>query len=150
MSDRTGLAARCALAAIHAYQRHLSPHKGFSCALRGATGGRSCSAYGYRVIARCGLRKGLRLLRRRLDACGQTHRFGGGPLSYQHGDCDPGCDLSCDVGDVASGVFDVLGNCGCDLGSWGRSNKKPKVNDADFEALRARVEAAKRRNTPVE
>jgi putative component of membrane protein insertase Oxa1/YidC/SpoIIIJ protein YidD len=61
MSDRTGLAARCALAAIRAYQRHLSPRKGFSCALRGATGGRSCSAYGYRAIALCGLGKGLRL-----------------------------------------------------------------------------------------
>jgi putative component of membrane protein insertase Oxa1/YidC/SpoIIIJ protein YidD len=144
-------AARCSLAAIRAYQRHLSPRKGFSCALRGATGGRSCSAYGYRVIARCGLRKGLRLLRRRLDTCGRQSRFGGGPLSYQHGDCDPGCDVGCDGGDLASGVCDVLGNCGsgcgCDLGSWGRSNKKPKLNDADFEALRARVEAAKRKNT---
>jgi putative component of membrane protein insertase Oxa1/YidC/SpoIIIJ protein YidD len=142
-------AARCSLAAIRVYQRHLSPHKGFSCALRASTGGRSCSAYGYRVIARCGLRKGLRLLRRRLDACGRQHRFGGGPLGYQHGVCDPGCDLNCDVGDMASCVCDVLGNCGsgCDLNPWSRSNKKPKVNDADFEALRARVEAAKRRNT---
>jgi putative component of membrane protein insertase Oxa1/YidC/SpoIIIJ protein YidD len=151
--SRQGLAARCALGAIRAYQRHLSPRKGYSCALRGATGGRSCSAYGYRVIARCGLRKGLWLLERRLDACGRQHQFRGGPLSYQHGNCDPGCDLACDVGDVASGVCDVLGNCstgGCDLGSWSRSNKKLKVNDADFDALRARVEAAKRRNTPDE
>jgi putative component of membrane protein insertase Oxa1/YidC/SpoIIIJ protein YidD len=145
--DEPGLAARWALRAIRAYQRHLSPRKGFSCALRASNGGRSCSSYGHRVIARCGLRKGLRLLRRRLDACGQQHRFGGGPLSYQQGDCDPGCDLSCDVADVASGACDVLGNCGsCDLGSWGRSHKKLKVNDADFDALRARVEERKRQN----
>jgi putative component of membrane protein insertase Oxa1/YidC/SpoIIIJ protein YidD len=149
--SKQGLAARCALGAIRAYQRHLSPRKGFSCALRAATGGRSCSAYGYRVIARCGLRKGLRLLRRRLDACGRQHQHRGGPLRYQHGECDPGCDLACDVGDVASGVYDVLGTCSsCDFGSWGRSNKKLKAKDVDFEALRARVEAAKRRNAPEE
>ena len=66
--EQPGLAARWALRAIRAYQRHLSPRKGFCCAHRGATGGDSCSAHGYRVIARCGLRKGLRLLRRRLEA----------------------------------------------------------------------------------
>jgi putative component of membrane protein insertase Oxa1/YidC/SpoIIIJ protein YidD len=148
--DEPGLAASCALRAIRVYQRFLSPHKGFSCALRGATGADSCSTYGYRVIGRCGLRKGLRLLRRRLDACGRHHRFGGGPLQSQRGFCDPGCDAACDVGDVVSGACDVLGSCSkcgsCDLSSWGRSNKKPKVNDADFEALRTRVAEAKRRN----
>jgi putative component of membrane protein insertase Oxa1/YidC/SpoIIIJ protein YidD len=113
----SGLAARCALKAIRAYQRHLSPHKGFSCTLRATSGGRSCSAYGYRAIARCGLRKGLRLLRRRLHACGQQHRFGGGPLSFQHGSIDPGCDL-----DGAS-VSDCCSS-GCDLGNWGGSKKK--------------------------
>ena len=144
MSDQAGLAARCALGAIRVYQRHLSPRKGFSCALRGATGGRSCSAYGYGAIARCGLRKGLRLLRRRLDACGRQPRLGGGPLSHQQGYCD----IPCDVGDM-SGLCDVLGNCsgGCDLGSWSRREKKPKKQDADFDALRARVEEAKRKNT---
>jgi putative component of membrane protein insertase Oxa1/YidC/SpoIIIJ protein YidD len=123
------------VASIRLYQRHLSPRKGFSCAHRGATGGASCSTYGYRAIARYGLRKGMRLLRRRLDACGRQHRFGGGPLSYQHGDCDPGIDADC-CGDLFSG------SCSLD---WRR---KSKQSDADFEALRARVEAAKRRNTP--
>jgi putative component of membrane protein insertase Oxa1/YidC/SpoIIIJ protein YidD len=59
-------AAALALAAIRFYQRHISPHKGFSCALRVATGGASCSAYGYAVIARFGLVRGLGLLQRRL------------------------------------------------------------------------------------
>ncbi|WP_211172449.1 membrane protein insertion efficiency factor YidD [Massilia forsythiae] len=67
-------ATRCALAAIRAYQRWLSPHKGFCCALRAATGADSCSAYGYRVIERFGLRRGLGLLDRRLALCGQVHR----------------------------------------------------------------------------
>jgi putative component of membrane protein insertase Oxa1/YidC/SpoIIIJ protein YidD len=105
-----GMAARCALRAIRLYQRHLSPRKGFSCAHRGATGGASCSTYGYRAIARYGLRTGMRLLRRRLDACGRKQRFGGGPLSYQQGDCDPGADC---LGDLLS--------CSCDV--W-RSKKK--------------------------
>ncbi len=112
--DEPGLAARCALRAIRFYQRHLSPRKGYSCAHRGATGGDSCSAYGYRVLQRCGLRTGLRLLRRRLDACGRQQRFGGGPLSYQHGDCDPGIDADC-CGDVLSST--------CDLG-WKSKKKK--------------------------
>ena len=112
--DEPGLAARWALRAIRVYQRHLSPHKGFSCAYRGATGGDSCSAHGYRVIARCGLRKGWRLLRRRLNACGQQHRFGVGPLRYQQGSIDLGCP----------GVEDCC-SLGCDLGEfWGKKKRK--------------------------
>jgi len=38
-----------ALWAIRAYQRHLSPWKGFRCAYRVLTGRDSCSAYGYKV-----------------------------------------------------------------------------------------------------
>ncbi|ATD62555.1 MAG: membrane protein insertion efficiency factor YidD [Janthinobacterium svalbardensis] len=59
-----------ALWAIRAYQRYVSPRKGFSCVYRVLTGGTSCSNYGYRVIARHGLRPGLVLLQRRLCACG--------------------------------------------------------------------------------
>lgn len=131
------LGARFALAAIRAYQRHLSPHKGFSCALRGATGARSCSSYGYRAIARAGLRQGLRLLRRRLKECGDKHRFGGGPLSYQHGDCDPGCD----AGDVLSNLC----GCGWDLGSWRKSRRKAQIDAANQDLVRARIEKAKRK-----
>ncbi|WP_425254722.1 membrane protein insertion efficiency factor YidD [Janthinobacterium sp. NFX145] len=65
---------RLALWAIRAYQRYLSPWKGFSCAYRVLTGRDSCSAYGYKVIARHGLRTGLPLLQRRLRACGERHR----------------------------------------------------------------------------
>jgi putative component of membrane protein insertase Oxa1/YidC/SpoIIIJ protein YidD len=59
-----------ALALIGAYQRHLSPRKGYVCALRACTGGRSCSRYGQRAIARAGVWSGGVLLLRRLRACG--------------------------------------------------------------------------------
>ena len=60
---------KMALSAISAYQRHLSPLKGYSCAYRLHAGGASCSAYGRRVIERHGVALGLALLRRRLFAC---------------------------------------------------------------------------------
>lgn len=67
-------AATVALRGIRAYQRYLSPYKGFSCAYRVLAAGDSCSAYGYKVIARQGLRLGWPLLQRRLRACGERHR----------------------------------------------------------------------------
>ena len=114
--------SRLALAAIRLYQRHLSPIKGFSCALRVRTGGDSCSAYGYRIIERHGLPLGLVLLRRRLRRCGDIHRGARAArnpvLHHQHGDCDI---LSCDGCDLPSGrgIGSCLSSdgcsCGCDL-----------------------------------
>jgi putative component of membrane protein insertase Oxa1/YidC/SpoIIIJ protein YidD len=100
-----------ALAAIRGYQRWLSPHKGFCCALRALTGGDSCSAYGYRVIERFGLRLGLGLLERRLELCGHVHRSAvpaapppppspavRNPWRHkEQGHCDVPCDSSCDT-----------------------------------------------------
>jgi len=40
--------------AIVAYQRYVSPYKGFRCAYRAHTGGWSCSEYARRLILRCG------------------------------------------------------------------------------------------------
>ncbi|MBS7809100.1 membrane protein insertion efficiency factor YidD [Variovorax sp. PCZ-1] len=51
----TSLAANFADSAIGAYQRYLSPHKGFCCAYRVHTGRRSCSAYARGVTQRLGL-----------------------------------------------------------------------------------------------
>jgi putative component of membrane protein insertase Oxa1/YidC/SpoIIIJ protein YidD len=109
-----------ALAAIRGYQRWISPHKGFCCALRAITGGDSCSAYGYQMIARFGLRRGLGLLSRRLELCGHVHgRAAPAPAPatampalrnpWRHkeqGFCDvpcdsPGCDSpGCDLPDL--------------------------------------------------
>ena len=54
---------------IGAYQRYVSPRKGYCCAYRVCTGGRSCSSYAKRSISRAGLVGGLILLRHRLKAC---------------------------------------------------------------------------------
>lgn len=92
MRGAPSLAASLALRAIRLYQRHLSPRKGFSCAYRVHKGGASCSAHGYRVIARHGLALGLPLLRRRLRRCGEVHEaartFPDPALRYQRGECD--------------------------------------------------------------
>ena len=57
---------------IGLYQRHLSPRKGYVCALRARSGGRSCSSYAARAIARGGVRAGAILMRRRLRACAEA------------------------------------------------------------------------------
>ena len=55
------------LGLIGAYQRHLSPRKGYCSPTE--PGGRSCSSYGHAAIARAGLLRGLLLLRRRFRLC---------------------------------------------------------------------------------
>ncbi len=137
------------LAAIRMYRRYLSPYKGFSCAWRIATGGESCSAYGYRVISRHGTKVGIGLLRRRMAACGDAHRHAtasGQPrralppaLHRQRGDCDIGCfDVSsCDMPSCGKrnllGFFvDLAGNAccqgACDLAdptNWRKRKEAP-------------------------
>jgi putative component of membrane protein insertase Oxa1/YidC/SpoIIIJ protein YidD len=111
-----------ALAAIRGYQHHLSPHKGFSCAYRCASGRDGCSGYGYRVIERFGLMAGLALLRRRLRLCGATHRrhvrMPDPVLHHQRGECDPGCDASClpDLHCGGGGAAREAGDCACNCG----------------------------------
>jgi putative component of membrane protein insertase Oxa1/YidC/SpoIIIJ protein YidD len=63
-----------ALAAISAYQAHLSPLKGFGCAYRVHTGACSCSALGHRAIRMHGVLGGLVVLRKRMHRCGVAHR----------------------------------------------------------------------------
>ncbi|MGX9733918.1 membrane protein insertion efficiency factor YidD [Janthinobacterium aestuarii] len=122
---------RLALWAIRAYQRYLSPWKGFSCAYRVLTGRDSCSAYGYKVIARHGLRAGLPLLQRRLRACGERHRQHlalhpqvrrGARRQAQAGYCD--CDVPCDLPsmnclDKACDTADIFECC-----DWPQRKKK--------------------------
>lgn len=151
----SSLPSRLALWAIRLYQRHLSPVKGFSCAYRLATGGQNCSAYGYRVIGRLGLRAGLALLDRRLLRCGAAHRAMSAPaarnpkLHYQRGDCDCG---GCDIGDL-----DGCGSCGgCDLpGDCGRSREHPGRRCEPFHRWRekrwmAKAEGMRRRRAERE
>ena len=97
---------------IRAYQRRVSPHKGYGCAHRlhrqRASG---CSGVGLRAIRRHGAWRGLLMLRQRLQRCAQSARWlreqrrrqGGGMWvpQAQRGECDLGCDpgdLPCDCG----------------------------------------------------
>jgi putative component of membrane protein insertase Oxa1/YidC/SpoIIIJ protein YidD len=151
------IAAASALAAIRFYQRFLSPYKGFSCALRVATGGASCSAYGHAVIARFGLQRGLALLQRRFALCGHAHarlRAAAPPhprLKYQRGFCDGPCDLPCHGhGHCLSldTAIDALG-CACDVSDCGSSRRREQDRrsreelDAITERIRQR-EATRR------
>lgn len=125
-----------ALLAIRAYQRFLSPLKGYACAFRVLTGRDSCSAYGYRVIERFGLPRGLVLLRRRMHACSQHyHRHYSEAATTRHltarhrmqagyCDCDGPGDLSCDLpsSKCASNLCD--GSDFIDCCDWSEKKKK--------------------------
>ena len=120
---RTSPLAWLALRAITLYQRHLSPRKGYRCALHAVGRGRSCSAYGYRAIARAGMIDGWVLLQRRLAACGRVHASHTRPphvrgMAYQQGFCDLDCDV-CDL-------IDAVDCCDCD---WRRKRKQDERNE---------------------
>jgi putative component of membrane protein insertase Oxa1/YidC/SpoIIIJ protein YidD len=142
-----------ALAAIRGYQRWISPHKGFCCALRAITGGDSCSAYGYQVIARFGLRRGLGLLNRRLELCGHVHRSAAprcpapavrNPWRHkEQGHCDVSCDPSCDgpCDSHGCGLFEPS----CDLGENRRRVEETKRDKAHLDALARRIAKKKKK-----
>ena len=122
---------RLLLAAIRAYQRYLSPYKGFCCAYRLHTGRASCSNIGYRAVRRYGSISGLALIRQRTRLCGITNRrYSVGNqaiLNPQRGVCDAGCDAPCAPDCNFSGGFsNALSfldccNCSCD---WPSRNKR--------------------------
>jgi putative component of membrane protein insertase Oxa1/YidC/SpoIIIJ protein YidD len=140
-----------ALAAIRGYQRFLSPLKGFSCAFRVFTGAESCSSYGYRVIERFGLRRGLGLLDRRLALCGHVHRSARPvvhhPLLHrQRGECDLPCDAGCcDLHHAGHCAGDLFSSCsGCGDCSWGRRTPS-EAWEKEQRHLQAITERAERR-----
>lgn len=124
------------LAAIRAYQRYLSPYKGFCCAYRAHTGRGSCSTLGYRAVRRHGVFRGLGLIRQRMHLCGVAHRRYAAPrasLHAQRGACD--CDLPCDAGcDTPSGrglsrAFDFVSCCDCAGCDWPRRERKRREQE---------------------
>jgi putative component of membrane protein insertase Oxa1/YidC/SpoIIIJ protein YidD len=137
---------RLALAAIRLYQRHISPHKGFVCSFRVHTGKPSCSCYGYAVIERFGVLRGVALLRRRMRRCSDEYwKHAASPKTNpamfrkQAGFVDCACDVptpadcACDLpefGDCACGVLDAC-DLPCDLGER-RRRKKAAGTEADY------------------
>lgn len=127
------------LLAIVAYQRFISPYKGFRCAFHAHTGRGTCSGYGYRVFARYGSVRGWRLLRRRFADCrvaaqleSSLHNGSAGeapvrklmPSTRQGGfvDCG-GCDMpGCDLPDCGK-TCDLLGNIADISDCCSRKNK---------------------------
>jgi putative component of membrane protein insertase Oxa1/YidC/SpoIIIJ protein YidD len=110
------------LAAITAYQRHLSPHKGWCCAYHAHTGRATCSQLGYRAVRRYGVVDGIGILRMRLAECGAVYRAHRPvtvppprPMRWQRGDCDLPCDFDLPSGGGlgrCSGALDcVPGHC---------------------------------------
>lgn len=126
------------LFAISAYQRYVSPHKGFCCAYRVHTGRKSCSVLGYRAVQRFGVRIGLAILRRRVHLCGVAYRRYQRPraraLRYQRGDCDLGClplDLNCDMpsGKTCSSISNMASCLDCGSCDWRDRGKKERDRD---------------------
>jgi uncharacterized protein len=130
---------RVVLAAIRAYQRYVSPYKGFCCAYREHTGRAGCSAVGYRAVRRHGVFSGLAIARQRAFLCGVAHRRYRiqhvQALHAQRGVCDVGCDLPCDGGcDLPSGrglskACDILSCCDCGSCDW--PDRKRKSREAE-------------------
>jgi putative component of membrane protein insertase Oxa1/YidC/SpoIIIJ protein YidD len=126
-----------ALSCIRAYQRFISPHKGFHCAYRVCTGCASCSELGYRAVRRFGAVKGLAVLDGRLARCAEAARLMRAPRyrpRAQAGDCDPGCDFG-DIGHCA--------DCGGDC-DW-RRRKRDTGSEKPGKAPRVPSTAHRRR-----
>ena len=122
------------LAMISAYQRYVSPYKGFCCAYRVHTGRASCSGFGYRAIRMYGIVRGFGLLHERVFRCGVAYRRFAPPLpprrhARQRGDCDLPCDFHFAAidGDAIGNVCDVADCFSCDLPRLRRA----RYRDAD-------------------
>ncbi len=115
--------------AIRAYQRFVSPYKGFSCAYRAHTGRCSCSEFGRRAVQRKGVFTGLLLLDARLQRCGATYRFRQRRLHLQRGmiHCDlpdlSGCDCS------GADAFNCVGCDACNTYSSCDWRRRPQSED---------------------
>jgi uncharacterized protein YndB with AHSA1/START domain len=119
---------------IEAYQRFVSPYKGFSCAYRVHTGCASCSRLGLRAVRRYGIWRGVGVLQARFERCGEAYRLRlaqGRSMRLQRGevDCGGDCgDFDCfDVGDCACDALDI-GDC-CNRRREGSSRRRKKGGD---------------------
>jgi putative component of membrane protein insertase Oxa1/YidC/SpoIIIJ protein YidD len=156
-----GLPRALLLAAIRAYKRLVSPHKGFACAYRVHTGAASCSTLGYRAVARYGVFRGLGVLGLRLEQCRLKHeRHGGRRLlarRSQAGFVDCACDASlCDgsICDLCGGALDCLdlaaciGDSDCADAAWYRRGAGRGCGGSRRDGMPAPRERRRRRGMP--
>jgi putative component of membrane protein insertase Oxa1/YidC/SpoIIIJ protein YidD len=149
---------RALLAAIGAYQRYVSPYKGFCCAYRQHTGRSSCSTLGYRAVRRYGAFAGLGVIRKRTQLCGIAHRrHHEDPRTNLHperGVCDVGCDVPCDFSCDAPGpstlgrICDFTSCCDCGSCDWPKRRKHSRDQEKYVyipPRVRSRVEPGKPR-----
>jgi putative component of membrane protein insertase Oxa1/YidC/SpoIIIJ protein YidD len=126
------LLRKIVLAAIRAYQRFLSPHKGYRCAYRAHTARPSCSALGYRAVRMHGIGAGLALLRERLFLCSVAHRRYRAPApcvtNTEAGFCD--LDLPCDISSEAA----CVATDACDLDGCGGEQTRGKRKKSQDES----------------
>jgi putative component of membrane protein insertase Oxa1/YidC/SpoIIIJ protein YidD len=99
-------ATLCAVGAIGAYQRYISPHKGFRCAHRACTGGPSCSAYAKHALLELGFLNALPRIRQQLVQCSE---YATDPRKGKINEDDPGPLTSKEC----NGAFDGLACVGC-------------------------------------
>ena len=129
-SSKPSALSQLLLYAIRAYQRFLSPHKGFSCAYRIHTGRASCSNLGFRAVRRYGALAGIAILLNRTNRCGDIHRqlTPKRPFTYQRGECDFGCD-GCDLpsGKTLANCCEFADCCSCD---WPRRKRKNDLSNS--------------------
>ena len=132
-----------ALLLIRAYQRFLSPYKGFSCAYRVHTGRASCSTFGFRVVRRFGVTGGCTLLRARLSLCSdcfeERETLSKRRLS-QLGSCAAPCDIPCD-GNNLECAGEACRCADCSSCDWPRSKKDKYPTRAQREEARRRTRA---------
>ena len=105
-----------ALGGIAAYQRFVSPYKGFRCAHHACTGGMTCSNYGRFALREYGLFSALPRIRERFIQCSE---YASDPMKGKISADDPG-PLSCygdpgaanGTGLVTHGILEA-GACAC-------------------------------------
>ena len=99
-------AAQLAIGSIGAYQRFLSPHKGFCCAHHACTGGMTCSNYALHAIRELGLFGALPRIRERLVQCSE---YATDPRKGKISEEDPG---PLKLGDTECCIAYGIGDCG--------------------------------------
>lgn len=99
-----------AIDAIGAYQRFISPYKGFRCAHSLRTGGMTCSHYGLHALREFGFLRALSRIRERLVQCSE---YATDPLEGKISEDDPGPLRGCTDSGAASGCIEGAACAGC-------------------------------------